>query len=261
MSDNSKATRDTDAPAKRWQLSPTRIGFVVFMLALTALFAWLGTWQMARLAQKEQALALIAERIDSAPIPLPAVGEWVGFDAETFDYRPVTMTGRFAHDDTVLVFTSIGEPRGQFGGPGYWVMTPFELTAGGTVWVNRGFVPDNAAEQFIGGGAGPEQEMTITGIGRRDEPGNTFTPGPDIAGRIEWIRNVARLTDFLDEKPSPLAPIYVDQIAGEPGSLPQGGETRLTLPNRHFEYALTWFSLAILTPIMILVWWRRGAGG
>jgi surfeit locus 1 family protein len=30
-----------------------------------------------------------------------------------------------------------------------------------------------------------------------------------------------------------------------PGGWPQGGVTRLTLPNRHLEYALTWYGLAL----------------
>ncbi len=249
----------TRSAANGWRITPTRAGFIAFMLVLTALFAWLGSWQMARLAEKEQAIALIEERIDSAPMPLPPVGEWVGFDPLTFDYRPVTLTGEFAHDDTVLVFTSVPDARGSFSGPGYWVMTPMHLTAGGTVWVNRGFVPEPALEEFAEGGAGPLGEVTITGIARRDEPGNIFTPGPDIADRVEWIRNIDRLTALLDEAPDAVAPVYVDQSAGAPEALPQGGETRLELPNRHLEYALTWFSLAVLTPIMLLVWWRRGA--
>ena len=29
------------------------------------------------------------------------------------------------------------------------------------------------------------------------------------------------------------------------GGLPRGGVTRLDLPNRHLEYALTWFGLAL----------------
>ena len=30
-----------------------------------------------------------------------------------------------------------------------------------------------------------------------------------------------------------------------PGGLPRGGVTRLDLPNRHLEYALTWYGLAL----------------
>jgi surfeit locus 1 family protein len=31
---------------------------------------------------------------------------------------------------------------------------------------------------------------------------------------------------------------------GLPGGFPKGGVTRLELPNRHLEYALTWYGLA-----------------
>ncbi|OYZ68721.1 MAG: surfeit 1, partial [Rhizobiales bacterium 24-66-13] len=43
-----------------------------------------------------------------------------------------------------------------------------------------------------------------------------------------------------------VAPFIIDADASaNPGGLPQGGETRLTFPNRHLEYALTWYGLAV----------------
>lgn len=251
---------DADQPgAPRWTW--TRISFVLFMLALTALFAALGTWQMNRLAEKERAIALIEERIDADPIALPPLAEWVGFDPETYDYRPVALTGTLAYDQTVRVFTALVDPRGSFSGPGYWIMTPFHLEEGGMVWVNRGFVPEESADAFAGGGASIQVLTSITGVGRRSEAPNAFTPGPDLAERIEWVRNIDRLNALLDNRPDDILPITVDQAESEAGALPQGGETKLTFTNRHFEYALTWYGLAVLTPILLLVWWRRGAAG
>jgi surfeit locus 1 family protein len=42
-------------------------------------------------------------------------------------------------------------------------------------------------------------------------------------------------------------PFFVDADAepANPGGFPKGGVTRLTLPNRHLEYALTWYGLAL----------------
>ncbi len=40
------------------------------------------------------------------------------------------------------------------------------------------------------------------------------------------------------------APFFVDAEAPAPGGWPKGGATRLELPNRHLEYAITWFGLA-----------------
>ncbi|HHS82074.1 MAG TPA: SURF1 family protein [Devosia sp.] len=236
---------------------PTRPGFVLFMLALTVLFAYLGKWQLDRLAQKEAMLAAIDQRIDLPAVPLPPSGEWVGFDAEIYDFRPIVVSGTFDHARTVRVFTSLVSPRGSYSGPGYWIVAPLHLETGGILFVNRGFVPQDKAEAFADGGAGSVGPVTITGIGRISEKVNSFTPVTDFANRVEWVRNIDRLSQFLEVEHGPVAPIYLDAAATEPGALPQGGETKLTVTNRHLEYALTWFSLAILTPLMLLFWWRR----
>ena len=104
--------------------------FAILMLALTAVFATLGFWQLDRLREKETLIAAVTERTTAAPVPLPPLAEWVGFDAEVFEYRPVTVTGTFVPAETVRVFTSLSDARGQFSGPGYWVLTPLALTGG-----------------------------------------------------------------------------------------------------------------------------------
>ncbi len=235
----------------------SHIGFVVFMLALTALFVFLGYWQVDRLALKNARISAVEQRVGEAPISLPPVEEWVAFDPQTYDFRPVQVTGTFDHDNTVLVFTFLADPRGPYSGSGYWVLAPLQLSEGGAVFVNRGFVPQAQAQEFKSGGAGPLGEVTIVGLARTSELANTFTPGPEFANRVEWVRNIDRLMRFVDEDIGPVAPIYINAEAGEWGALPQGGETRLVFANRHLEYALTWFSLAVLTPIMLLFWFWR----
>jgi surfeit locus 1 family protein len=37
------------------------------------------------------------------------------------------------------------------------------------------------------------------------------------------------------------------------GSWPVGGQTRVDLPNHHFQYALTWFWLALILPVIYFV--------
>jgi surfeit locus 1 family protein len=60
--------------------------------------------------------------------------------------------------------------------------------------------------------------------------------------------------------------IYADAVASDvPGGLPIGGQTRIQLPNDHLEYAITWYSFAvILLVIYFLFHYRReddaGAG-
>jgi surfeit locus 1 family protein len=250
-----------DAPVRPRPLGWGFWAFIAFMLALTALFVSLGLWQVERLRQKQVLIANVASRLNLDPLPLPPLSEWVGFDAEIFDYRPVSFSGHFVPQQSVLVFASLDNPKGQYGGPGYWVMAPFALTTGGSLFVNRGFIPQQQQSAFAAGGPVPGGELTLTGIGRTSEEPGSFTPGPDAARRIEWVRNVPRLAKLADAGLAPFAPIYVDLPLGEAGALPQGGETTLSFPNNHFGYILTWFGFALLTPILLVFWIIRQLRG
>ena len=238
-----------------------RLGFVVLILALVAVCIGLGTWQVLRLQEKEAQLARIAERSELPPQPLPPVSEWVGFDANAWDYRRTILVGTFDHAQTILVFTSLSEARGKESGPGYWVMAPLVLRDGGVVWVNRGFVPESLSAVFADGGAPPSGMVTVTGLIRHPEKENAFTPGTERADRIEWIRNPDRFSAISDPALAPVLPAYVDADVNPGGGLPQGGETKFDLPNRHFEYALTWYGLAAVALFMLGAWlFGRRAG-
>src|SRR5690606_30736893 len=124
-----------------------------------------GTWQMQRLAEKEALIAAVDARLTAAPLPVPPKQDWDSLDTEALVYQPVEMTGTYRYTQTVTVFTSLSDARGQYSGPGYWVLTPFELQDGGTVFVNRGFVP----QQF--------QETAVIGDLYGDDPGNVTISG------------------------------------------------------------------------------------
>jgi surfeit locus 1 family protein len=232
--------------------------FVLVMLALTGLFLGLGLWQVQRLEEKQALIATVADRLGDEPVPLPAAERWAAeVDAGGYDYRPITVAGRYLPHDTVLVFTSLSSPKGELRGPGYWVMTPLALEAGGTIWINRGFIPDSARSEFAGGGTAEQGTVTLTGIGMPSERGGPFTPAANEAERSEWVRDVARLSLLAPGLPQPVAPVYLDLPAGPPGAIPQGGETAVNFPNNHLGYALTWFGFAMLTPILLFFWLRR----
>jgi surfeit locus 1 family protein len=235
--------------------------FIAFMALLAALFVMLGVWQLNRLAEKDALVASVEERTHLPPIELPTVGQWGGLDAATFSYRPVKLTGKFNKAQTVFVFTSLTDAKGKFSGPGYWVMTPMALEGGGTVFVNRGFVPQSAAASFLAAETGISATQTLVGMALKPELAGAFTPGPDRAARIDWLRNPERLAQMLNPPPDPLAEYFVDAPAGEPGALPQGGETIIEFPNNHLGYALTWFGFALITPILLGFWIYRQVAG
>ena len=256
---------EATAPRRGWSFWT----FIVLMLGLMALFIGLGSWQVQRLEEKERLIASVASGMSLPPVDL----EWAipSLDAASFVdpdsgerlpfglmYRQVKATGHYLPDRTVLVFTSLADANGPLSGPGYWVMTPFELSGeDSVVFINRGFVPQEQGPAFVSGGTLELGEVTLTGVARSPEAASSFTPQPDIARRIDWVRNPARLTALAGILPGPVAPIYVDLPAGPPGALPQGGETVVSFPNNHLGYAITWFGFALLVPPLLWFWVRR----
>lgn len=227
-----------------------RWSFVALMLALTAVFGVLGSWQVQRLGEKEALVAAVEAGLASPPAPLEAAAE----------YRPVSIAGSYLPGTTVLVFTSLGDAKGTYGGPGYWVLTALALDGGGSVFINRGFVPQGRETGFLGDvPVGPQQ---LTGLARSSEAVTAFTPEPRRDSRIDWVRTPERLATFAAEPlPQPLSSFTIDLPAGAPGELPQGGETVLAFPNNHLGYAITWFGFALLTPVLLAYWLLRQRQG
>lgn len=232
-------------------------GFIALMLALMVLFVTLGIWQVERLSEKERLIADVAERMDLPPTPLPPASEWARLDPEAWNFRPVQLTGTWLPERTVRVFTSLADQNGRYGGPGYWIVTPLQLSGGGSVFVNRGFVPQDSAEAFATGGTVDAGLVSLVGIARTSEEVGSFTPQADSSKRIEWVRNTARLAALAGDVQQPVAPIYVDLPALGQGALPQGGETVVSFPNNHLGYAITWFGFAVLVPFLLFFWVRR----
>ena len=231
--------------------------FVVLMLALAATCVWLGTWQMQRLAEKEALISAVDSRLGAEPVPVPPAESWSDLDLEALSYQPVSLTGAFRYNQTVTVFTSLANARGPASGPGYWVVTPFVLADGGTVFVNRGFVPQDFQEAAVTDGEGDEVQVTISGLLRPAEAPGMMTPVPDMSNRIEWVRDPGRLAAMVDPALAPIAPFYVDLPAGPAGDLPQGGETVIEFPNNHLGYAYTWYGFAIVAVVMLGFWFAR----
>jgi len=232
--------------------------FVAVMLALTALFLGLAKWQLDRLHWKEGLIAEAAANMKLPPTPFPGPAQWPGIDLDAFSYRPVTVTGHYLPEQTIRVFVGLGDDaKGEFSGPGYWIMTPFALDGGGTVFVDRGFVPQAAADAYADDKTLPTGTVTIAGATVPTEEAGPFTPPADTSKRIDWFRNIERMKAMLPASLMPVAPVYIDLPAGPRGALPQGGETDIDFPNNHLGYVYTWLGFALTTVIMLAEWVRR----
>ncbi|SMQ59669.1 surfeit locus 1 family protein [Devosia lucknowensis] len=238
--------------------------FAALMLILAVTCVFLGNWQMARLAEKEALMGAVEQRLAGEPVPAPAAATWPSLDLDEWNFQPVTLTGAYRYTQTVTVFTSLADARGRFSGPGYWVVTPFLLQDGGTVFVNRGFVPQEMQEQAAMGDLHGDDPgiITVVGLFRPGEHAGFMVPEANMSDRIEWVRDPGRLASMVDPSLAPIAPFYVDLLAGGQGDLPQGGETVLSFTNNHFGYALTWYGFAVVAVVMLGAWmWRQSRQG
>lgn len=223
----------------------------IFTLIAGAILVGLGVWQLHRLTWKEAIIARIDARTKAAPQPLPPRATWPQLAPADYEYRRVTLDGTFDNDTETLVF------RGAEDGPGYLVMTPLALRGGGTVLVNRGFVPVDLKDRGRREVGEPKGEVHITGLMRQPEPRNLFTP-TDQPDKAEFFtRDPQLIAAHLGLTDA--APFTVDSDAtANPGGWPRGGATELAIPNNHFEYALTWFGLALgLFGVFFSYAWRR----
>lgn len=212
------------------------------LLALALLLA-LGTWQLQRKAWKEDLIARIAARTTAAPVDLPP-GPGLTDPSER-EYLHVAVTGRLHHDKERYLYAPT--PTGL----GWHVFTPMETNSGQLVWINRGWVPDARKAPSTRSQGQLPGTVRITGLIREVPAPGTFTPVNDSRGNLWYWPDIAAMTQAAyQDAPGAAAtalPYWIDADAQPepPGGLPKGGTTRLALPNRHLEYAITWYGLAL----------------
>ena len=221
-------------------------------VVLMAGFLALGTWQVERRAWKLDLIARVDGRIHAPPVPAPGPAAWPRIGAKAAEYLRVRARGRFRHDRETLVqaVTELG--------PGFWVLTPLETDQGFSLLVNRGFVPQDrrsASGRRQGNVYGP---VIVTGLLRLTEPGGGFLRSNDPANDRWYSRDVAAIAAARGL--GPIAPYFVDADATpNPGGWPRGGLTQVRFRNSHLSYALTWYGLAILVAVglVLLIRHRR----
>ena len=224
---------------------PTLICLPVFAVLVS-----LGNWQLERMAWKQALIDRMNARQAAARTALPPLADWPLMTAATDEYRRVQLTGNFLHQFEQYWFT-----HNDKSGPGVEVITPFALATGGNVLVNRGFVPmhlkdpkDRAAGQVAG-------SVTMSGLLHWPGERKMFDPPDEPENNFWFVRDLNAMAENTGLQ---VAPFFVDsdRESGVSGG-PQGGQTRMNLPNRHLEYVITWYGLALALVIVYVLWHIR----
>jgi surfeit locus 1 family protein len=211
-------------------------------LAGLAVLFGLGTWQLERKRWKEELIARITARVHADAVPLASVTA-APVDKTDLEYTRVSVSGRFLHDKEQYRYAP------STSGQGWHVYTPLQTPEGSLVWINRGFVPDMRKIPATRLKGQVEGDVEVRGLIRLPPRPGLFAAQNDPAHNIWYWPDIAGMTAAAFRgrpdaaKVLPLV-VEADAKPAPPGGLPAGGVTRLDIPNRHLEYALTWYGLA-----------------
>ena len=210
-------------------MTRVRILFPLLLgIAGVAVLLALGVWQVQRLAWKELVLAEINGQIARDPMALPGPSQ-LG-DSLSLNYRPVQIEGATTGAELLVLSGKKGI------GAGYRVISAFETSDGRRVMLDRGFVAE--AE----GGAGrPAVPLAIAGNLLWPRDTDSFTPPPDKGQSLWFSRDMASMAEALGTEP---LLIVAREVTGDAQGVEAVPVSADGVPNDHFGYAMTWFSLA-----------------
>ena len=229
--------------------------FALLVLATLGVLVALGSWQLERKAWKEDLIAQLDRKLVAPPTDLPPRERWPALTPAADEFRRVTFRAEFMAGEEALVYSSGSSLRPDATGPGYWVFAPARLTGGGVVVVNRGFVPEGRQDPKTRTEGNPSGVVEVVGAMRWPEGRGLFTPQHQPAKGLWFARDPIGMAAAKNW--GNVAPFYVDQEAPPaPGGLPKVGPLKPTLPNNHFQYAVTWYGLALVMLISALAFWR-----
>ncbi|CAG0883643.1 unnamed protein product [Cyprideis torosa] len=232
-------------PTKR--IKPMDYAFLIFPVATFGL----GCWQVKRHYWKQDLIERMKTKMSGPAIPVPTATK----DLSQWEYTRVKATGHFRHEQEMYItprspvpppgspdgpgrgtggFITVGSDPEKIGGA--YVVTPFEMTNGKTILVNRGWVSRSKIPPFRRKEGQIEGEIEIEGILRLPEKRPAYLPETkdgDIRFLYRHVPRMAEMTGAL--------PVYIDAVVEStvPGG-PVGGQTRVNLFNNHVNYFLTW---------------------
>lgn len=218
------------------------MGRLWFLLTIgligTVILVSLGVWQVQRLAWKQGMLARIEAQISADPVPLAEA-----LDPEFRRYAPVEITGRLGQSHIRMLASR------KTTGAVYRVIRPFRTDDGASILIDTGWQVQ--ARDVVDA---PQTRLTLTGNLDAPQEADGFTPDPDTKDNIWFARDVPAMATALGT--DPVLVVLRDAPETDLGVTPWPVDSA-GIPNDHLQYAITWFSLAVIWVGMTLYFLRR----
>jgi len=216
-----------------------RLGPTLLAASAIALFVVLGNWQLGRADEKRQ----LTDRFTAGGTAI----DWKDLPADAPRYQPVRLSGHYDKDHQFLLDNMSHESMA-----GVDVLTPFVLSGGGTVLVNRGWQPYGATRQDLPNVEVDSGQRTV--VGRLDElprPG-IWLKAPPATGwpRLVQYPHMEELSTALGLE---LAPRQVLLDPAVPDGYVRAWKLPGTAADQNLSYAVQWFAFAAMAGVIWLV--------
>ena len=243
----------TTEAAKPAAIRRLPVGLTIATAIALAILLGLGLWQVKRLAWKEDLLRRVAALQAAPPAPLGPMLDRIAKGADV-DYSRVEVDCPGLGSAPFLQIYSVrSEQAGQR------LVSACQVTRGGygSILVDRGYLPDTvtARPPVDPQGLAP---VHMVGVLRSPDRPSFVTPKNDIAGNRWYWRDLPAMARALKvARPAPV------MLMAETSSNPElkalnRAPLPADIPNRHLEYAMTWFGLAAaLAGVYAASLWKR----
>ena len=226
------------------EFRPSLWAWLAGLLAVGVLVG-LGSWQLQRLTWKNELMAERVALLEAPPVSPPAPNG----DLESLEFRTVTLAGRFLHEKELYLAARPYKKR-----VGLHVVTPLLLEDGRAIFVDRGWIPPDHQDPLTrqeGLVAGP---IEMNGVLRQGgwKGRDLFRPENDPKANLWlWLDLPAMAAAAgLDHA---ITSVYVQAGDQPSGAYPVARPYKVDLRNDHLQYALTWFSLALILVIVFVI--------
>ena len=236
--------------ARRWHRP--RWFAIALTLAGIAFFVRLGVWQIDRAHEKERLFTAFAGAAEQVPVSL----EQARREAKPLRYPLVHVSGRY---DTAHVYVLDNQLRGDR--QGVMVFDVFEPSDGSVpLLANQGFIARDARGERPSIPVPSQGVQTLTALYAPPPSSGLRLGGNALPGQRAWPKTsiyidpgdiAADLGRRLDARVLLLIPTPASAFIREwqPDVFP---------PERHFAYAFTWFTFALVAIVMfVILHWRQ----
>jgi surfeit locus 1 family protein len=223
-----------EPPPRSFPLGLTVAATIGFIVLLS-----LGLWQLQRLQWKERLLAHVGA-LQSAPArPLEPVLDVLSKGGDV-DFTRVRATCPGLASAPFLQLYALRD-----GQAGWRLISSCEAASARyrTVLVDRGFIADAvAARPKVE--AGLREPITLTGVLRKPDRAGPLAPRNEPAANHWFSRDVPAMARALGAAQPAPAILFAETSSNPDFRALTPAPLPTDIPNRHLEYALTWFGLA-----------------